>query len=128
MKKIILFLILLIFIIGCVKEIGKPTENTEQQLPEIQEEGTIEETPEETVQEGSKESEKIEIQEETQIPVGEKETQTNWLTFHGDSARTGFSLSKAPSKPNVLWKWTFDDFVKIPFAALRSPKFARLAL
>ncbi|MEK6969018.1 MAG: PQQ-binding-like beta-propeller repeat protein [Nanoarchaeota archaeon] len=40
----------------------------------------------------------------------EAEPQTNWPTFHGDTARTGYSLSKAPSTPNILWKSTISDF------------------
>ncbi len=31
---------------------------------------------------------------------------TGWPTFHGDSARTGFSDSKITSSPNVLWEIT----------------------
>src|SRR3989344_8144202 len=31
---------------------------------------------------------------------------SQWPMFHGDQARTGFSNSKAPSSPNVLWEIT----------------------
>ncbi|MBI3103516.1 PQQ-binding-like beta-propeller repeat protein [Candidatus Daviesbacteria bacterium] len=31
---------------------------------------------------------------------------SQWPAFHGDSARTGFSDSKIPSSPNVLWEIT----------------------
>jgi len=119
MKKIILLLILAIFVVGCAKQIETPIEEP-QQLPIIQEKGTIEEMPKEekaeeiqeieTQETGTKETQKSEIAEEKP-----KETQTNWPTFHGDNARTGFSESKAPSKPNVLWKWTFDDFMQINY-------------
>ncbi|MBS3122266.1 PQQ-binding-like beta-propeller repeat protein [Candidatus Woesearchaeota archaeon] len=134
MRKIILFLLLLvliIFVIGCtgkqlkktnieqpetdaqkeqqiaqdekkvvVKEINKTTENQELKVSE----GKLEEINKTT------EIQKLEIPEEKP-----KETQTNWPTFHGDNARTGFSESKSPSKPNVLWKWTVDDFMKINY-------------
>lgn len=33
-------------------------------------------------------------------------SQAQWPFFHGDSARTGFSDSKIPSSPNVLWEIT----------------------
>ncbi len=103
MEKIILTLILLIFITGCTQQVSEeiveemPQEEPEQPLlPE-----TLQKVPEEIVEE--KEEKKAE------------ETQTNWPTFHGDNARTGFSESNAPSKANVLWKWTFDDFRQIDY-------------
>ena len=109
MRKIILILlfIILIFIIGCAKQIEKPTESPEQQPSLIQEETAIEETPEGGLQQET-------IQEETKEEIIE-EPETSWPTFHGNSARTGFSESKAPSKPNVLWRWALDDFMKINY-------------
>ncbi len=116
MKKIILLLILIIFVIGCAKQIETPIEEPKQELPTIQE--TIEEMPKEEVKEiketetqetGTKDIQKLDIPEE------KLQAKTNWPTFHGNDARTGFSVSKAPSKPNVLWKWTFDDFMNIGY-------------
>ncbi len=115
MKKIILTLILLILITGCAEKIEKPTENPEQQPSLIQEEAALEEIPEgeiqqEKIQEKTKEPEKTETKEEII-----EEIKTTWPTFHGNNARTGFSESKAPSKPKVLWKWTLDDFMQIDY-------------
>ncbi len=112
MKKIILFLALLIFIIGCAKQIEKPVEISEKKEMPTAPEKIINETPAEKV-EGLEKTEA----EETPATAKEdvEETQTNWPTFHGDSARTGFSASKSPSTPNVLWKWAFDDFMKIDY-------------
>jgi len=31
--------------------------------------------------------------------------QTEWPTFHGDAARTGFSVSEAPAKSQIIWEW-----------------------
>src|SRR3989338_5705638 len=89
MRKIILILlfIILIFIIGCAKQIEKPTESPEQQPSLIQEETAIEETPEGGLQQET-------IQEETKEEIIE-EPETSWPTFHGNSARTGFSESRA---------------------------------
>ena len=45
-----------------------------------------------------------------------------WPMFHGDTARTGFSESKVPSQPNVLWQstaggnWPVIDGDKVFFA------------
>src|SRR3989338_40805 len=115
MKKVILFLILTIFIIGCAKE--KP--KTEQPTTDVQkEQPTAQPEKEVVVEEINKttETQKQETEETRELKVPEKElVQTNWPTFHGDDARTGFSESKAPSKPNVLWKWTFDDFMQINY-------------
>lgn len=122
MRKIILVLlfVLLVFIIGCTeKQLEKP--NIEQPETDIQKEQPIAQPEKEVVtkelnkttktqEQETKKSQKSEIPEEKP-----KETQTDWPTFHGDNARTGFSESKAPSKPNVLWKWTFDDFTKIGY-------------
>ena len=91
MKKIILLLILAIFVVGCAKQIETPIEEP-QQLPIIQEKGTIEEMPKEekaeeiqeieTQETGTKETQKSEIAEEKP-----KETQTNWPTFHRDKPK-----------------------------------------
>jgi len=111
MKKALLFLILIIFIIGCSKQIG---EKTEPQLTQPKE--SINEAPEEKSKGLEKPAQEEKKQEEAQVqviaPVIEeevKETPANWKNFHGDVARTGFSPSKAPSKANVLWKWNADD-------------------
>src|SRR3989344_2286037 len=108
MKKIIFILILLIFIIGCAPQAEKEGTETIKPIEDIKEESAEkitepqqEATPEEPIEE--KPVEKPEVKE------------THWSTFHGNNARTGFSESKAPSKPNVLWKWTFDDFMKINY-------------
>ena len=114
MKKIISFLlfVILIFVIGCTgKQLQK--QDIEQPESDVQKEQPIAQPEKETVVEEineTTETQKLEIPEEKP-----KETQTNWQTFHGDNARTGFSASKAPSKPNVLWKWTFDDFMQINY-------------
>ena len=49
------------------------------------------------------------IQSQEEITLGPL---TNWATFHGNSARTGFSTSKTPTESNVLWAWTLEDFRK----------------
>src|SRR3989338_2694851 len=104
MKKIILIVsVFVLFIVACAQQI----EETEEKFPE-QETQIVSEEKEIKPTEPTKEPEKP----KTEII---EETKTDWPTFHGDSARTGFSESKAPSKPNVLWKWTFDDFVKIGY-------------
>ena len=41
---------------------------------------------------------------------------TNWDTFHGNSARTGFSSSKAPAEPNILWEWKLKDFRSVGYS------------
>src|SRR3989339_1509275 len=123
MRKIILFLILLILVISCTKQIEKPAEEKEQQLLNpasvyCQEQGgtlRIEENEAGqygicTLADGTeceewayyrRECPKQEVEEKAIEQKGEEveepeETQTNWPTFHGDSARTGFSNSKAP--------------------------------
>src|SRR3989338_6292441 len=113
MKKIILFLlILLVLLIGCTeKQLEKP--NIEQPEADAQKEQPIAQPEKEAaVEEINKTAETQETKtKETQELEVPEEPQTNWPTFHGDDARTGFSNSKAPSKPSVLWKWTFDDFM-----------------
>ena len=98
MKKIILILILLVFIIGCVEK--QPKKAKIEQSEEIQKERLINPVEEEKAKEAQK------------IP---EETKTSWSTFHGDSARTGFSTSKPLLKANVLWKWTAEDFMNIGY-------------
>lgn len=39
--------------------------------------------------------------------------QTQWPTFQGNNARTGFSDSKGPSKPDILWQLTAGDFRRL---------------
>jgi len=115
MKKIILLFILTIFIIGCAeKQIEQPEKEQATETPQ-------QETPQEVITETAEEQVNVSettTQEGTPMPAEEKapeETQTDWPTFHGDLARTGFSASKAPSKPNVLWKWVIGDFIKIGY-------------
>ena len=111
MRKIILVLALLIFIIGCTeKQLEKP--NIEQPESDAQKEQQTAQDGKEVVVEEINETTET---QELKVPEGKPEAQTNWPTFHGDNARTGFSTSKAPSKPNVLWKWTFEDFMQINY-------------
>jgi len=119
MKKIFLLLILAIFIMGCAEKIEKQTEEKItceeycSKQPHImclgnwEISGTYPDCNCKFVCEGSK----TQIQEK-------KEIQTDWSTFHGDIARTGFSNSKAPSKANVLWKLTVSDFMKYDIESL----------
>ena len=113
MKKTIIFgivfLILIIFIIGCTKQIEEKKE-TLPTPPEKAAEGNVEKKAEENVSQKILEKTAENIINDSE--KAKKETQTNWPMFHGNEARTGFSISKAPSKPNVVWKWTFDDFMK----------------
>ncbi|HLD43749.1 MAG TPA: PQQ-binding-like beta-propeller repeat protein [Candidatus Nanoarchaeia archaeon] len=112
---ILFLLVLIIFIVGCAKEIKEePKTEVQKEQPVAQpqegtEVGKINETTEAQETE-TEETQKSEILEEKP-----KETQTNWLAFHGSNARTGFSESKAPSKPTVLWKWTVGDFEQIGY-------------
>lgn len=46
-------------------------------------------------------------------PFSVKAFAAQWPVFHGDQARTGFSSSKAPSYPEILWEITTDDLKKI---------------
>lgn len=41
--------------------------------------------------------------------------ETQWPTFQGNPARTGFSDSVFPSKLEILWQWTVGDFKEIDF-------------
>lgn len=122
MKKIILGLlfIILIFIIGCAEKqletlkIEQPETEVQKEQPEGQPEK--EEKIKEVLSEIPQEIPNETIEESSgALDITTENAPTNWFTFHGDSARTGFSTSKAPSKPNVLWKWTFDDFIKISY-------------
>ncbi|HIH39838.1 TPA: PQQ-binding-like beta-propeller repeat protein [Candidatus Woesearchaeota archaeon] len=105
MKKIILLLILAVFITGCNKEI----ENTAKKLlpSAISKEEKIEVTSPTAQNEIINESEEKPIGIIEQEPIIEK---TNWPTFHGNTARTGYSHSKSPSTPNSLWKYTVSGF------------------
>lgn len=93
---IILILTLAILIFGCAE---KTVEEQSEEI-ETQPEPVLEETPEEIPEEET-------IHEEIVIK------DEGWPTFHGDAARTGYSTSKAPSKPNILWKWGMEDFKEI---------------
>ena len=112
MKKIILILLfILIFVIGCAQK--QVETNIKQPTTEVQKEQPIAPLEKEA---GIKEINKTTETQELEMPEEKsKELQTDWPTFHGDNARTGFSNSKAPSKPNVLWEWTLDDFMKINY-------------
>lgn len=112
--KIILAVLTLLFIIGCTeKQLEKPIGISEKkEIPTIPKK-IINETPAEKGEDLERPKAE-EILEETPEEETE-ETQTNWPTLHGNDARTGFSESKAPSKPDVLWKWTFEDFTKINY-------------
>lgn len=46
-------------------------------------------------------------------PFSVKASAAQWPMFHGDQARTGFSSSKLPSYPEILWEITTDDLKKI---------------
>jgi len=39
--------------------------------------------------------------------------ESQWPTFHGDSARTGFSASTSPSKSKILWELTVKDLKQL---------------
>lgn len=108
MKKLILFLILVLSIGGCVSKRGEisegiPGEGTETQLPV---EEIVREMPEQPEEDAVKEPPAPETART------EASEETDWPTFHGNPARTGFSASAAPSKPGVLWKWALDDLSK----------------
>ncbi len=112
MKKVIsvtLILILLILATSCAQKLENAAKEAQSKETETH--------PEIAIEEKVDDLEKIKIEEGKQAKEEPKteETQTNWPAFHGDSARTGFSASKAPSTPNVLWKWAFDDFMKIGY-------------
>ena len=113
MKKVILILlfVILIFVIGCTeKQLEKP--NIGQPETDVQKEQPIAQPEKEVVVEEINETKET---QELEVPKEKPEAQTNWPTFHGDNARTGFSSSKSPSKPNVLWKWTLNDFMQINY-------------
>lgn len=44
-----------------------------------------------------------------------QEQEAQWPTFQGNSAKTGFSDSVFPSKLEMFWQWTVEDFKKIDF-------------
>lgn len=46
-------------------------------------------------------------------PFSVKASAAQWPVFHGDSARTGFSSSKAPSYPEILWEITTDQLREV---------------
>jgi len=57
--------------------------------------------------------EAVEESQQEEAPTSSEVTlgpQTDWAAFHGNAARTGFSTSKAPAEPKMLWKWTSKDF------------------
>src|SRR3989344_2925732 len=113
MKKVILIFlfVILIFVIGCTeKQLEKP--NIGQPETDVQKEQPIAQPEKEVVVEEINETKET---QELEVPKEKPEAQTNWPTFHGDNARTGFSSSKSPSKPNVLWKWTLEDFMEINY-------------
>ena len=113
MKKVILIFlfVILIFVIGCTeKQLEKP--NIGQPETDVQKEQPIAQPEKEVVVEEINETKET---QELEVPKEKPEAQTNWPTFHGDNARTGFSSSKSPSKPNVLWKWTLNDFMQINY-------------
>ena len=103
MKRGVLLLVLIILIIGCAEQAEEKPPETEQTTTTIMK--TIATTTTTTTT-------------TTTLAEEKKETQTNWPAFHGDNARTGFSASKAPSKPNILWKLTLEDFMKYDIESL----------
>lgn len=112
MKKIIFVLlsVILVFVIGCTEngQIEKQSYTPKQEPLEGQgiAEQSLPQPPEPN---------RLPIEDEAVEEKEAEKTQTSWPTFHGDNARTGFSASGAPSRPDVLWKWTFDDFMKIGY-------------
>lgn len=142
MKKIILLLIFVILITGCTKIKESTQEQTQLPNPASvyceEQSGTLRMEEDEYGAHGicilpggteceewayfkgecpkvEEETSPLENQEQITTEDTLKETQTDWPTFHGDSARTGFSTSSAPSKPNVLWKWTLNNFMEIDY-------------
>ncbi|MBI2546385.1 PQQ-binding-like beta-propeller repeat protein [Candidatus Woesearchaeota archaeon] len=110
MKKITILLVvfLAVFIIGCIQQVGKKDTETIKPIEKVKEASA------EKITEPQQEAVPKEPIEEKPVEKPE-DKETNWPTFHGNNARTGFSTSKVPSKPNVLWKWTFDDFMQIDY-------------
>lgn len=105
MKRVLLLLFLMFFVIGCTKQIEE--EPTKEVIPQ-----DTPEVPKEVPKEATTATNTTEEKPEEKVLI---ETKTDWPTFHGNNARSGFSASKAPSKPNVLWKWVLGDFDKIGY-------------